>query len=89
MSTNNEVLTLVLSSNLHVAGEDIAGEVALNFRELQRTPIEEVHVKLRGSVFTYVVLPLITRPPAIFTNIVARSLVSKARALSREKPETN
>ncbi len=48
-----EVITLVLPNALHVIGEVIEGEVVLNFAELRNTEIEELHVKLRASVFTY------------------------------------
>ena len=52
----NEVIVLALASQLRVAGETIEGEVQLNFAQLQRVPLEEVHVKLRGSVFTCVLI---------------------------------
>ena len=54
MSAYAEPLTLALDSTLRVAGEVIEGTVLLNFKALQNTPIEEVHIKLRGSVFTFV-----------------------------------
>ena len=50
---DSEVISLFLPKQLRVAGEKIVGEVHLNFAQLQNTPLEEVHVKLRGSVFTY------------------------------------
>lgn len=46
-------ISLVLPHQLRVAGENVVGEVLLNFAQLRETPVEEVHVKLRGSVFTY------------------------------------
>ena len=52
-SGGNEVLTLDVSPALHIDGEEITGEVSLNFHSLQRMPIE-VHLKLRGFVFTCV-----------------------------------
>ena len=51
----NEVLHLALNSVLRVAGEVTEGEVHADFNELQRVPVEEVYVKLRGTIFTYVV----------------------------------
>ena len=47
-------LELEFDPRLHVAGDEVAGIVLLNFRELQKTSLEEIHVKLRGSIFTYV-----------------------------------
>lgn len=52
-TTRRELISLVLPTTLHVIGEFIEGEVLLNFSELQNTQIEELHVKLRASVFTY------------------------------------
>ncbi len=49
-----EAITLVFARKLRVAGEILEGEIHLDFTELTRDKIEEVHVKLRGSVFTYV-----------------------------------
>ena len=53
-STENELLRLVLDPGLRVAGEEVKGEVHLDFTELQKTPLEEVHVKLRGTILTCV-----------------------------------
>ncbi|KAJ3558004.1 hypothetical protein NM688_g1165 [Phlebia brevispora] len=50
----SEVITLGLTPGIRVTGEDVQGEVSLNFVRLRSTPIEEVHVKLRGSVFTQI-----------------------------------
>ena len=55
-TSSDVVLFLELDTPLRVAGEAVEGTVLLNFKELQKTPLEEVHVKLRGSVFTYVEL---------------------------------
>ena len=55
-ASGTSVITLDLAPILRVAGERITGEVLLDFRELQKTPVEEVYVKLRGSVFTCVVI---------------------------------
>lgn len=48
------MLSLVLDPVLRVAGEDIKGEVCLDFRLLQKTSLDEVYIKFRGSIFTYV-----------------------------------
>ncbi|OBZ65041.1 hypothetical protein A0H81_14953 [Grifola frondosa] len=47
-------LTLYLAPTLFVAGSIIKGEVELNFAELQEEQIDEVHVKLRGDVHTWI-----------------------------------
>ncbi|PSR74839.1 hypothetical protein PHLCEN_2v9553 [Hermanssonia centrifuga] len=47
-----EAITLVFARKLRVAGEILEGEIHLDFTELTRDKIEEVHVKLRGSIFT-------------------------------------
>ena len=47
------MLTLELATPLRVAGEVVEGVVLLNFKEMQNTPLSEVRVKLRGSVFTF------------------------------------
>ena len=53
-STKGDIITLVFDSDqLRVAGEEISGQVLLNLQELQKTPVEEVHVKLRGFAQTY------------------------------------
>ena len=48
------LIELEFDPKLHVAGEEVTGTVLLNFKELQKMSLEEIHVKLRGSVFTYV-----------------------------------
>ena len=53
-ASEREVLRLQLESVVHVAGEDLRGEVHLDFRALQRTPIEEVTVTFHGRLQTYV-----------------------------------
>ena len=58
MATDNELLRLVLDSALRVAGEEVKGDVCLDFTELQKMPLEGVHVKLRGSLITFVVSKL-------------------------------
>lgn len=52
-TTRRELISLEVPNALHVIGEVIEGEVLLDFLELQNTQIKELHVKLRGSVFTY------------------------------------
>ncbi|OBZ65059.1 hypothetical protein A0H81_14949 [Grifola frondosa] len=47
-------LMLHLTPILFVAGTTIEGEVELNFTELQEEQIDEVHIKLRGSVHTWI-----------------------------------
>ena len=51
-SQSHELLTLDLGQQLRVAGDVVEGIVLLNFKQLQQNPLEEVQVKLRGSVFT-------------------------------------
>jgi hypothetical protein len=51
MSTE-DTIRLEFDATLKVAGETIHGEVRLYFPGLMKDKIEEVHVKLRGSVFT-------------------------------------
>ena len=53
-SESDSLLTLNLTDDLQVAGEPLDGVVLLNFKELQKNPLEEVHVNFRGSVFTCV-----------------------------------
>ena len=47
-----DAIRLVFSSSLKVAGETIEGEVYLNFRSVVQNRIEEVHMRLRGHVYT-------------------------------------
>lgn len=53
------LLELEFDPKLHVAGEAVSGIVLLDFRELQKTSLEDIHVKLRGTVFTYVLPALV------------------------------
>ena len=48
------VLSLQLTPVVRVAGEELSGEVHLNFHALQRTPLEEVLVEFHGQLKTYV-----------------------------------
>ena len=48
------VLSLQLSPVVRVAGEELSGEVHLDFRDLQWTPLEEVLVEFFGQLKTYV-----------------------------------
>ncbi|KAI0688328.1 hypothetical protein BC835DRAFT_1373087 [Cytidiella melzeri] len=45
-------ISLMFAKNLRVAGEVLEGEVHLNFPVLTKSKVEEVHIKLRGSVYT-------------------------------------
>ena len=54
-ATKDGLLTLELDPVLRVAGEEISGNVLLDFETLQRTPVQDICVYLNGSVFTYVV----------------------------------
>ena len=47
-----QTIQLVFEPTLKVAGEVIKGTVQLNFPGLIKAKIEEVHVKLRGTVYT-------------------------------------
>ena len=50
-----ESVNLVFDARrLRVAGETIEGEVHLYFPKLMEDNVEEVHIKLRGAVRTYV-----------------------------------
>lgn len=51
---DDEPIHLVFEAHLRVAGEVLNGEVHLNFPALMKSKVEEVHVKLRGSVSTFV-----------------------------------
>jgi hypothetical protein len=53
--SSEDTIRLEFDASLKVAGEQIHGEVHLHFPSLIKDKIEEVHVKLRGQVFTYVV----------------------------------
>ena len=48
------LLDLRFGTHARVAGEELAGTVLLDFKELQRDPLDKVFVTLRGSVLTYV-----------------------------------
>lgn len=52
--SSDEIPAIALKYNsvLRVAGEVIEGEVHLHFPTLMKDKVEEVHVKLRGSVYT-------------------------------------
>ncbi|KAI0345944.1 hypothetical protein BDW22DRAFT_1389932 [Trametopsis cervina] len=50
-------ISLVFSNGLKVAGETLEGEVHLNFPLLMKSKVSEVHIKLRGSVYTEVKNP--------------------------------
>lgn len=45
-------LTLVFSPHLRAAGDVLEGEVQIYFPALMEDGITEVHVKLRGSLYT-------------------------------------
>jgi hypothetical protein len=45
-------ISLMFDGRMRVAGEVLAGEVHLNFPILMKDKVEEVHIKLRGSVYT-------------------------------------
>ena len=47
------LLSLDLNHVLRVAGDDVQGAVLLNFQELQNSTLQEVRVRLKGSVSTY------------------------------------
>ncbi len=49
-----DAVSLVFDTKPRVAGETVQGEVHLNFRLLELNEFEEVNVKLRGVVSTYV-----------------------------------
>ncbi|PSR74842.1 hypothetical protein PHLCEN_2v9556 [Hermanssonia centrifuga] len=51
---DSQAIKLVFERKLRVAGETLVGEIHLNVIELKKNKIQEVNVKLRGSVFTYV-----------------------------------
>ena len=74
MSTNSELIRLVLDPGLRVAGEEVKGEVYLDFAELQKTPLEEIHVKLRGTVLTYEAFVFATSPILTYCGHFQRSI---------------
>jgi len=47
-------IALLFRPGVRVGGETLHGEVELRFPQVQEDEIEEVHVKLRGSVIAYV-----------------------------------
>lgn len=47
-----ETIVLIFEPTLRVVGETIRGEVRLYFPGLIKDSLDEVYVKLRGSVFT-------------------------------------
>ena len=50
-----EAVNLIFDpKRVRVAGETLEGEVDLYFPKLMEDKIEEVHVKLRGAIVTYV-----------------------------------
>ena len=54
MSPPATALTLALPPTIYVAGGFIEGEVLIDFRQLQQENIQEVHLKLRGVLQTFV-----------------------------------
>lgn len=54
MSPSAPALTLALPPTIYVAGGFIEGEVLIDFRQLQQENIQEVHLKLRGVLQTFV-----------------------------------
>ncbi|RPD67560.1 hypothetical protein L226DRAFT_529885 [Lentinus tigrinus ALCF2SS1-7] len=54
MSPPSQALTLSIPPTIFCAGSDVEGEVLLDFRQLQQENIQQVYVKLRGSVQTMV-----------------------------------
>lgn len=69
-------ISLMFDGRLRVAGEVLEGEVHVNFPALMKDKVEEVHVKLRGSIVTYVPLSLprsaSNQPNALTSHIVRR-----------------
>jgi len=49
-----ESISLTVANQIRVAGSNLSGEVELNFPLIQEEQLEEVHVKLRGSVYTLI-----------------------------------
>ena len=47
-----EAVNLVFDPRLHVPGEFVEGAVDLYFPKLMDDKVEEVHIKLRGSIVT-------------------------------------
>jgi hypothetical protein len=54
LSSEEYALTLNLQSRTYVAGERVSGVVQLDFLRAQEEKIEQVRVKLRGSISTWV-----------------------------------
>ena len=52
-ASEDELISLVLDSAVRVAGEEVRGEVLLNFKHVQRAQLEEVQVKFVGAIHTY------------------------------------
>lgn len=51
---SSSALTVYIPPAVYSAGSTIAGEVEVDFRQLQEEKIEEVHVRIRGSAKTFV-----------------------------------
>lgn len=49
-----DCIVLDVPRQVYVAGGSVQGTVQLHFPLIQDQQIEEVHVKLRGSAYTYV-----------------------------------
>ncbi|RDX47805.1 hypothetical protein OH76DRAFT_1484486 [Lentinus brumalis] len=54
MSPPTQALRLSLPSMVYCAGSNVEGEVLLDFRQLREEDIQQVQVKLRGSVHTMI-----------------------------------
>lgn len=54
MDKDTPAVRLVFDPRVRVEGETVEGEVHLYFPTLREDNIEEVHIKLRGSLQTYV-----------------------------------
>ncbi|KAI0087757.1 hypothetical protein BDY19DRAFT_953036 [Irpex rosettiformis] len=52
--TPGPAISLMFDKRLRVAGEVLEGEVHINFPSLMKDKVEEVHIKLRGSIYTYI-----------------------------------
>ncbi|KAI0691290.1 hypothetical protein C8T65DRAFT_670569 [Cerioporus squamosus] len=54
MPSSTQALNLSIPPTIYCAGSNVEGEVLVDFRRVQEEGIQQVHVKLRGSVHTMI-----------------------------------
>ncbi len=79
MSSSTQTISLSIPSTIYSSGSQVKGEVLLDFRQLTQDKIQEVHVKLRGFLQTYVPIH------APFLNSCTNSPLPVCRLITRDK----